>query len=67
MINTFNAIDNKDLLILKLKEYITFISEELDETVTIATIHGWKSSRYEEGEKRRLEIEEIENGCCKNL
>lgn len=32
-----------------LREYITLLGEELSEIVPLASIHGWESSRYEQG------------------
>lgn len=42
--------DDRESLLL---EYITLLSEELDETVPVAYAHGWRSSRHEEGERLR--------------
>lgn len=57
---------NKDKLIKALEKYIVMLGKELDEVVPMASIHGWKSSRYEEGKKMREKIkkfkEEVTNG-----
>ena len=47
-------------LALLLLDYIDLLGAELDETVPIAHLHGWKSSRYEEGVKLRAAIENHE-------
>lgn len=44
-------------LALLLLDYIDLISAELDETAPMASLHGWKSSRVEEGERLRAAIE----------
>jgi predicted RNase H-like nuclease (RuvC/YqgF family) len=38
------------------KEYIQLLTDELNEVVGMASIHGWKSSRAEEGERLRQAI-----------
>ncbi len=41
-------------------EYIKLLSDELEDTVEIASIvHGWKSHRYEEGVKCRAKIQQL--------
>lgn len=40
-------------------EYIKLLGDELEEVVPIASIHGWKSSRYEAGLKLREEIKQV--------
>lgn len=47
-------------LIDRLKGYIVFIGEELNESTLIAASHGWKSSRYEEGERQRKHMAELD-------
>jgi hypothetical protein len=49
-------------LALKLLEYIDMLSAELDETSQMAFLHGWRSSRVEEGERLRAEISQIASG-----
>lgn len=46
----------------KLEEYIRLLIDELDETVSIACIHGWESKRVKEGNKIRTEIEHLKYG-----
>jgi hypothetical protein len=41
------------------EEYIALLGKEIDETATIASIHGWKSSRYEQGKEMREKIAEL--------
>lgn len=43
-------------IIEKQEEYIELLGEELDDVVQLASLHGWKSSRYEEGKKLRGEL-----------
>lgn len=52
-------------LVEKQREYINLLVEELDELVSIASVHGWKSSRVEEGERLRSEISSLESGLNK--
>lgn len=40
-----------------LEQYNSLLGEELRETITIASIHGWKSSRYEQGKLLRDKME----------
>lgn len=37
-------------------EYIRLLGEELDELAPLAHIHGWKSTRFEQGEQLRERI-----------
>jgi hypothetical protein len=46
-------------LVEALDKYIELLVEELNETVSMATTHGWKSSRAEEGERQRNRIAEL--------
>ena len=39
-----------------IREYISFLNEELTELASIASVHGWKSSRYKIGVKKRKEL-----------
>jgi len=41
-----------------LDSYIELLQDELNEVVTYAESHGWKSTRYEEGVALRKEIKE---------
>lgn len=43
-------------LIKAQSDYIKLLGEELNEVVGIASVHGWKSSRYEQGIKCREKI-----------
>ena len=40
-------------------EYIDLLTAELMETIQIASVHGWKSSRYLQGVKIRARIIEL--------
>lgn len=42
------------------KAYIDLLIEELNEVVPMANNHGWRSSRFEQGENARQAIEDIE-------
>ena len=42
-----------------LEQYNSLLGEELRETITIASIHGWKSSRYEQGKLLRDKMEAL--------
>jgi len=44
-------------LIAAQEEYIKMLGEELDEIAILSYIHGWRSSRFEIGEKMRERIE----------
>ena len=46
-------------LVDALDNYIRILGNELNECVTIAHIHGWRSTRCAEGEKMRKEIAEL--------
>jgi len=56
-----------DELIEAQDKYIKLLIEELDETVPIASIHGWKSSRFEIGKQMRNDIDMLKKvfGLCK--
>jgi len=43
-------------LVAKLDEYIAVMGDELNDTATLAVIHGWRSTRVAEGRKLRREI-----------
>lgn len=47
---------DKDKIIQKQDELIKLLKEELDEAVQVAFIHGWRSSRIEQGKKLRAEL-----------
>ena len=43
-------------IIEKQDKYNKFLSDELNEVVTIAHIHGWRSNRFEQGKQMRDEL-----------
>ncbi len=43
-------------LVARLDEYIAVMGEELNDTATLAVIHGWRSTRVAQGRKLRREI-----------
>ena len=43
-------------LVDALDNYIRILGNELNDCVTIAHVHGWRSTRVAEGEKMRKEI-----------
>ena len=56
----------RSLLILLL-DYIDLLGAELDETALVAHVHGWRSTRHEEGNRLRAEIEKyVEKPAGKN-
>lgn len=38
------------------KRYVDLLRKELEETVSIAYVHGWRSTRFEEGKLLRAEL-----------
>jgi hypothetical protein len=42
--------------------YIALLAEELNDTAVLAMVHGWTSSRIEQGEKLRAEIKALKGG-----
>ena len=48
-------------LVEKLKEYIALFQAECNEMASLCHIHGWKSSRVEDGVRIRKEIAELES------
>jgi len=44
------------------KEYIKLLGDELDSVVGIAYVHGWRSTRFEEGKRLRERIEQALKG-----
>lgn len=46
-------------LIKAYENYIDLLTDELNEVVSMAAIHGWKSDRAEKGEAARIEIETL--------
>ena len=43
-------------LVAKLDEYIAVMGEELAEVSPLAVVHGWRSTRVNQGRKMRREI-----------
>jgi hypothetical protein len=43
------------------EKYINLLNEELNELVSVAYIHGWKSKRVEEGQRLRDEIDKVKS------
>jgi len=48
-------------------EYNKLISEEAQDLVVMASIHGWKSTKYEEGVKMREKITRLRNKLSEYL
>ena len=46
-------------IIAKQDEYNKLLSDELDEVVTIAYIHGWRSNKFEQGKQMRDELADL--------
>ena len=59
MNNNIKENDNFRQLIKTQEEYIKLISDELTDVVGIASVHGWKSNRYEQGKLLREKIERL--------
>lgn len=55
-----NGFPERDALIKKQQEYIKLLVDELNEIVTTVAQHGWRSTRVEEGERLRAEIQTLE-------
>lgn len=49
----------KNELIIALEKYIVLLGEEIDELVGMAYVHGWRSTRFEEGKRQRKEISDL--------
>lgn len=49
-------------LIIHQAHYITLLEDELNDTVSIANVHGWKSNRYEQGKQARNSISRAKDG-----
>jgi hypothetical protein len=49
-------------LIKALEQYIVLLGKEITALTPIAYIHGWKSTRAEQGEKLRNKIKLIKEG-----
>jgi hypothetical protein len=53
------SVTNQEL-VEALKEYNQLITDELNDLVGVAAVHGWKSNRVEQGEKLREKIKRLE-------
>ncbi len=51
--------ENERLRVLSTKqdEYIKLLTDEINDLVGLASVHGWKSSRYEQGKSFRERIQ----------
>ena len=54
-----DKVDKLTELVQALEEYIVLLGKELDEVIPMAAVHGWKSSRYEEGKVARRKIQRL--------
>lgn len=45
------------------EEFSQLLCDELNETVTWAATHGWRSSRYEQGKDLREKIQQLKEGA----
>lgn len=52
-------VEKKQELIDVLMKYITLLGEEIAELVGLASVHGWSSSRVEEGKTLRKKIDDL--------
>lgn len=59
---TLHAQRIADKMVSKQDEYIQLITDELDDAVSIAHAHGWRSHRADEGQKLRDEIANLKTG-----
>lgn len=48
-----------NLLIQTQEKYIQLLGEELDELCVLASVHGWKSKRVQQGQELRIRINEL--------
>ena len=55
-------IKELESLIIHQTDYIKLLTDELDEVCVLASTHGWKSTRYEEGKRLRKLIEKENKG-----
>ena len=53
-------MEDQEKLIKLYKEYMDLLEEEIDELVPLASVHGWKTSRFERGSALRKKIKELE-------
>jgi len=56
-----SKIKELESLIIHQTDYIKLLTDELDEVCVLASTHGWKSTRYEEGKRLRKLIEKENN------
>lgn len=54
LLKQIQDLDNNYIEILE--EYNSLLKDELDEVISIASVHGWESSRYEKGQELREKI-----------
>jgi len=47
-------------IITAYKEYVDLLAAEIDELVSFAITHEWKSTRYKAGKRLRAKIKELE-------
>jgi hypothetical protein len=45
------------------REYVALLTAELDEVTPLAWSHGWRTSRYEDGECSRAEIARLQKAA----
>lgn len=57
--DTIQQEDKLKRLCLLLLDYIDLLTAELNETAIMASLHGWKSSRVEEGKVIREKLEKL--------
>jgi len=53
-------------LVEKQSEYIKLLGQELDEVVSMASLSGWQSGRYDLGVKLRTEIRELKQSITQS-
>ena len=57
LLKQIQDLDNDYIEVLE--QYNSLLGEELRETITIASIHGWQSSKYEQGKLLRDKMEAL--------
>jgi len=57
--------NNRTTTLMKLvcayKHYIEILGDEINEIAGLCLVHGWRTTRYKDGEKARKTIRELEN------
>lgn len=53
-------MNNTDDLITLQREYIKLLGDEINDLISYATVHGWKSSNVEKGNELRAKIAMVE-------